>query len=262
MKKLITLSLLFMSPAAAFGADLLGKPPSVIRQPALTAAPLDSSGFYLGVNFGAGFGDLSTSGAALLANPNASVDVSKVNRSGALGGVQAGYAVQSDSLVYGVEADMDFGALRGTLNMNGQVSTPAVFPTTLASQTGYNARLESRINALGTLRGRIGYAFDNVLIYGTGGYATAHHNGKVSLAATGVPLSGTPFTPSADTSLGTARVHEWLHGWTLGVGAEYAFTRNVGLKVEYLYAQFNNKVAGQSVAHSVNLVRSGVNYRF
>jgi len=262
MKKLITLSLLCLSSGAAFGADLLGKPPSVIRQPMATAPASDSSGFYAGVNFGAGFGDLSTSGAAALANPNASLDVIKLNRAGALGGVQAGYAVQSDSLVYGVEADIDFGALRGSLNANGQVSTPAVPPTTLASQTAYSGLIESRINALGTLRGRIGYAFDNVLIYGTGGYATAHHNGKVTLAATGVALSGASLTSSTGTDLGSASVREWLHGWTLGAGAEYAFTRNVGLKVEYLYAQFNNKIAGQTVSHSVNLLRTGVNYRF
>ena len=262
MKKLIPLSLLFISPAAAFGADLLGKPPSIIRSPMASEPVSDSSGFYAGVNLGAGFGDVNTRGAALLANPNAGADVSKLNRTGGLGGVQAGFAMQSGSLVYGVEAEMDFGALRGALNMNGQVSTPAVPPTTLATQTAYRARFESRLNALGALRGRVGYAFDNLLIYGAGGFATAHHDGKVSLAATGVPLSGTPLTPSPGTSLGTASVHEWLHGWTLGAGAEYAFTRNVGLKAEYLYAQFNNKVAGQSVVHSVNLVRTGVNYRF
>ena len=103
MKKLITLSLLSLSPAAAFGADLMGKAPSVIRQPPATAAVSDSSGFYIGVNVGAGFGDVSASAAAVQAVSNSAVNDTRMTRSGGLGGVQAGFAVQSGSLVYGVE---------------------------------------------------------------------------------------------------------------------------------------------------------------
>jgi len=262
MKKLITLSLLSLSPAAAFGADLMGKAPSVIRQPPATAAVSDSSGFYIGVNVGAGFGDVSASAAAVQAVSNSAVNDTRMTRSGGLGGVQAGFAVQSGSPVYGVEADIDLGSLRGSLDTSG-VATTTDATSGLTGQTSINARLETRINALGTLRGRVGYAFDNVLVYGTGGYATAHHDGKGWLSTSGVPVvAGAALTPAAGTPLGSASVHEWVHGWTLGAGAEYAFTRNVGLKVEYLYAQLNNRIAGQSVSHSLNLVRTGVNYRF
>ncbi len=261
MKKLITLSLLFLSPAAAFGADLPGKAPFVNPQLSASTGAADWSGFYAGVNVGAGFGDMNVSLAGFQAIPNLAINDTKLARSGALGGVQAGYGVQSGNLVYGVEADIDLGALRGTLGTTG------VFTTTdplsgLTGQTSLNAKVESRINALSTLRARVGYAFDNVLIYGTGGYATAHHDGKGSLSASDAPVAGAGLTAAAGTSLGSASIHEWVHGWTLGAGAEYAFTRNVGLKVEYLHAQFNNKIAGQSVSHSLNLVRTGVNYRF
>jgi opacity protein-like surface antigen len=278
---------LCLSPAAAFGADLLGKAPPIIRQPAASASPSLSSGFYAGVNAGFGFGEMTTSSSTSNSIGNLTVDNAKMRQSGPLGGFQAGYALQSGSVVYGLEGDIDFGGLRGTMNSAGVITTTAATlatpatpgsPATTAAtpvQTIVNAHAESRINALGTLRGRIGYAFDNVLIYGTGGYAMAHHNTKVSLQATGAPGSAAVSrngssvavpaagpTALAGTDLGTTSVHQWANGWALGAGGEFAFSPNMSLKLEYLHAQLRDKVAGQSVSHSVNLVRTGVNYRF
>lgn len=261
MKKLIASCLVFLCPAAAFGADLLGKAPAGLRQPAASAAS-GSSGFYVGVNAGGGYGDVNVSAVGSQANANAALNDTRLTRSGPLGGVQAGFAVQSGPVVYGVEADMDFGALRGTLSTNGIATTPAAGGPGSPSRASFNAKVESRFNAFGTLRGRVGYAFDNVLIYGTGGYATAHHDAKASLEADGVAVPGTPVTPTAGTSLGAVTVHQWVHGWTLGAGTELAFSRNLSLKLEYLYAQVGNKVAGQNLSHSLNIVRTGVNYRF
>ena len=261
MKKLIASSVILLCPVAALGADLLGKASSGLRQPS-AAALSDSSGFYVGLNAGGGFGDVNISAVGNQANANATLNDTRLTRSGPLGGVQAGFAVQSGPVVYGVEADMDFGALRGTLNTHG-VATPAVVAAGAASRASFNAKVESRFNALGSLRGRVGYAFDNVLIYGTGGYATAHHDARASLLADGVSVPGVIGTPpAAGTSLGAVTVHQWVHGWTLGAGGELAFSRNVSLKLEYLYAQVGNKVAGQNLSHSLNLVRTGVNYRF
>jgi len=286
MKKLITISLLCLSPAAAFGADLLGKAPPIIRQPAASASPSVSSGFYAGVNAGYGFGDMTTSPASSLSIGNLTVDNAKLRQSGPLGGFQAGYSLQSGSVVYGLEGDIDFGGLRGTMNSAGIITTTPAAPATPGAtaarpvQINVSAHADSRINALGTLRGRIGYAFDNVLIYGTGGYAMAHHNTKGSLQATGAPgavavpgaavsgnvasvaVPGAVPTALAGTDLGTYSVHQWANGWALGAGGEFAFSPNMSLKLEYLHAQLSDKVAGQSVSHSLNLVRTGVNYRF
>ena len=258
MKTLIAFSLILLSPAAAFGADLLGKSPGGLRAPSASTAPSNSTGFYVGVNAGGGFGNVDISGLANQAVVNSTIVDTRLTRSGPLGGVQAGFSAQSGPLVYGVEADMDFGALRGTLSTTGLVTTPGASPT----RTSFKGKVESRFNSLGTLRARVGYAFDNVLVYGTGGYATAHHDAKASLAADGVPQLGTPSTPTAGTSLGSLTVHQWVNGWTLGGGSELAFSPNVSLKLEYLYAQVSNKVAGQTLTHSLNLVRTGVNYRF
>ena len=261
MKKFIACSLIFLCPAAAFGADLLGKAPAGLRQPSAAAAT-DSSGFYAGVNAAGGFGDVNISAMANQANANATIRDTRLTRAGPLGGVQAGFAVQSGPVVYGVEADMDFGALRGTLSTHGVATNPAVGGAA-ASRASFDAKVESRFNALGTLRGRVGYAFDNVLIYGKGGYATAHHDAKASLQADGLAVPGVAGTPpAAGTSLGAITVHQWVHGWTLGAGTELAFSRNMSLKLEYLNAQLSNKVAGQNLSHSLNIVRTGLNYRF
>jgi outer membrane immunogenic protein len=262
MKTLITFSLILLSPAAAFGADLLGKSPGVLRAPSASTAPSNSTGFYVGLNVGGGFGNVDISGLANQANANSTIVDTRLTRSGPLGGVQAGFSAQSGPLVYGVEADMDFGALRGTLSTTGLVTTPGATPTASPTRTSFNGKVESRFNSLGTLRARVGYAFDNVLVYGTGGYATAHHDAKATLEADGVPQLGTSPTPAAGISLGSVSVHQWVNGWTLGAGSELAFSPNVSLKLEYLYAQVSNKVAGQNLTHSLNLVRTGVNYRF
>ena len=71
----------------------------------------------------------------------------------------------------------------------------------------------------GTLRGRVGYAMNNVLAYGTGGFAY----GGVELSSDGVSQSQTHY------------------GWTLGVGAEVGLTPNWTAKVEYLYFDLTNR---------------------
>ena len=150
--------------------------------------------------------------------------------------LQAGFALQSGAIVYGLEGDIGFGALRGTLNVT-------------ASDRSDSVNMKSSITSLGTVRGRVGYAFDDLLIYGTGGFATGYHEAKATVVST-------------DGTVRVGRLTEWTPGWTLGLGGEYAVMPNVSVKLEYLYAQLNNTILGQSVTHKLNLLRAGVNYRF
>ena len=60
------------------------------------------------------------------------------------------------------------------------------------------------VNWQGSIRGRVGYAFDRVLLYGTGGFALAD-----------IDTDGS----GGDDDGGT----EW--GWTLGAGVDYAVTQ-------------------------------------
>ena len=79
---------------------------------------------------------------------------------------------------------------------------------------------------VGTVRGRLGYAMDRFLVYGTGGVAFAGVTGNVS----NVEGSG---DDRDDDSTYT--------GWTIGAGAEYAVTDMISLKAEYQYADFGSE---------------------
>ncbi len=163
------------------------------------------AGPYLGGNIGYGWGDTSN-------NPT--------KPSGFNGGVQAGYNWQRGPWVFGIEADAQ---------LNGADDT---FAPWKFSNPWY-----------GTVRGRVGYAVNNVLFYGTGGLAFGE-------------LKGETFGLSED--------HTTL-GWTVGLGAEFALTQNWSAKAEYLYvdlSQRNFSVTGASNGYDFSVVRLGVNYHF
>ena len=111
-----------------------GPPPA----PAPLYAPFSWTGFYVGINGGGSFGDLSSTN---FANPN-----------GAMFGGQVGYNQQFNQFVFGLEADLD-----GT-DINSR-STYAL--GTNKFSTGL----------MTTERGRVGFAIDRALLYATGGYA-------------------------------------------------------------------------------------------
>ena len=99
----------------------------------------------------------------------------------------------------------------------------------------------SKMDWFGTVRGRLGYAVDRVLLYGTGGFAY----GDVS------------------TPLGS----EIQHGWVAGGGVEYKFNPSWSTKVEYQYINLNaqdDSVGrlgdGEWGRSRVNTFRAGVNY--
>jgi outer membrane immunogenic protein len=163
------------------------------------------AGPYLGGNLGYNWG---------------SVDNNPTNPSGFSGGVQAGYNWQSGNLVFGVEGDLE---------ANGADDTFA--PWKFSNPW------------FGTVRGRVGYALNNVLFYGTGGLAFGETRGE---------------------TFGLSESHTTA-GWTAGVGAEFGFAQNWTAKVEYLYVDLSDarfSITGLPNAYQFNLVRVGVNYHF
>ena len=95
----------------------------------------------------------------------------------------------------------------------------------------------------GTVRGRAGYAFNNILFFGTGGLA---------------------FGELRATTFGLSESHTNA-GWTLGAGAEMGFAPNWSAKIEYLYVDLANSnfvITGASNGYRFGLIRAGVNYRF
>ncbi|BCM20511.1 outer membrane protein [Mesorhizobium sp. J8] len=114
--------------------------------------------------------------------------------------------------------------------------------------------LTNKMNLFGTVRGRLGYAYDRFLPYVTGGLAVA--NFKHQWTETGDAPDSWPDFGGTDA------------GWTAGAGIEYALTDHWTAKAEYLYADFgdvtsrNQEGFRMRVDRSVNTVRFGVNYKF
>lgn len=169
-------------------------------------------GIYVGLNAGYGFGTVSPSAATALAT-----GLTSFNTSGFLGGGTLGANFQAGAFVFGVEGDFDYNSLKATTNLGNSYSS----------------------NWLATARGRVGYAFDRILVYATGGgaFAPASFSGGVGSTT--------------------------MMGWTAGLGVEAAFAQNWTAKIEYLYVDFMNpSIAGNSFSATENVIRAGVNYKF
>jgi outer membrane immunogenic protein len=206
----------------------------------------DWTGFYIGGNVGGGWAsaktDFSAGGAGFASATN--------NLSGVLGGAQLGYNWQTGPVVLGIETDFQFTGMKGTLQA----------PTCPAAVCGVttNASYSQKLPWFGTVRGRLGYARDSWLIYGTGGYAYARLETDASASAGATSMSLT----QAETR----------SGWAVGGGIELAFARNWTARMEYLYIDLgrtNATLAIPGIATisedsrvTQNLVRLGANYRF
>jgi outer membrane immunogenic protein len=191
-------------PARA--ADLYGsRAPYTLKQTQF--GPDSWAGPYLGGNLGYAWGSVAN-------NPT--------KPSGFVGGVQAGYNSQQPGSpwVFGLEGDIQATGAEETF-------APWKFSNPW----------------FGTVRGRGGYAFNNILVYGTVGLA---------------------FGELRANTFGLTESHTNV-GWTAGVGAEVGLTQNWSAKVEYLYvdlASSNFAITGMSNGYSFGTFRAGVNYRF
>ncbi|HWK95033.1 MAG TPA: outer membrane protein [Pseudolabrys sp.] len=140
--------------------------------------------------------------------------------SGVLGGLTGGYNWQSGQFVLGGETDLQISGADDTF-------APYKFSNPW----------------FGTLRGRVGMAWNNILVYVTGGIAYGGLKGD----------SG---------ALSESKTHV---GWTLGTGVEFGLAQQWSAKIEYLYADLSNRtysITGVGNGLENNLIRVGVNYRF
>jgi outer membrane immunogenic protein len=198
-----------MMAAPSSAADL---PRPVYKGPAFVAPVFTWTGFYVGVNGGYGFGTSNW-------DPGPSF-----NANGGLVGGTLGYNLQTGSYVWGVEGDIAWSGMKGD-----------------------SGGVETKVPWFGTVRGRIGYAFDRFLPYITGGAAIA----QVKM----------------DSGAGTD--DETRVGWTIGAGVEWAFLPSWSAKLEYLYADLGKATcdagscgAAADVSFKTSIVRAGLNYRF
>lgn len=206
--------------------------------PASAQSVSNWSGPYLGAQFGYGFGEMNSYSTNLVGTfpvPH------NGKPTGVLGGVHAGYNLQSGYLVYGLEGDIEAAAL------NGKTAVDAFAVT-------YTSRTTSDFDA--SIRGRVGIAFDQFLFYGTGGVAW----GQVRIA---YGCDGCVSAAGATSTLDDLRT-----GWTAGIGAEYRVDPNLSLRAEYRYTDLGKKrlidVAQVADYHdnrfNFSAIRLGVSY--
>jgi outer membrane immunogenic protein len=280
----VTLVLVLGSPA--FATDL---PAPVYKAPvykAPAASPLYNwSGFYIGVNAGYGWGKANTDIASAAGNPFgggedpfdplpafAHSDSGRLN--GPNGGGQIGYNWQFAPMgVFGIEADLQStrqkhsNRFTDSFSVHNDADNITFLDGTIA--TDY----EAKISWFGTVRGRLGYASNGVLLYGTGGLAY----GEVGLSGTSVSTvittrnDGTSLPSTTVTAKGFAGSAVNL-GWTAGAGIEGALANNWTWKAEYLHMDLGSlSVTGTAATGATftasskftdDIVRLGLNYRF
>ena len=196
---------------SAFAADLPYRAPPPVYLP---PAPVFTwTGIYLGGQIGYAWGrdgiDIST------LDPAAPFFTTGTNPNGVIGGAHLGYNYQfpgwnwfsSSGIVIGLEGSVDGTSLSKTVSLFG---VPFL-------------AIRSREDVQGSIRGRLGLAFDRILIYGTGGAAFSNVKDDYAL--------GDPF--NLQESITKTRT-----GWTVGGGLEYAVTYNWSIGAEYRYSDF------------------------
>ncbi len=276
LKVLVATMIVAASAGIASAADLpMRSAPPVFAPP----MPVFTwTGFYLGVNAGyvfdgdsrfRTFDDPAGGNANGVSSPAGPVrpGSATVSSNGFTGGGQIGYNYQfgvGNGVVVGVEADAAYTDLDRTKSYvltNPNVSRLSV--------------LHADMDFLGTVRGRIGYAFDQFLIYGTGGFAYGDVSTSTRFYEGTVPTSTLSYF---------GRTSGMRTGYAYGGGIEYALPTTsflnffhasaVTLKAEYLHYDLGTKgivVAVQTGGNSNytqriktdgDLARVGINYKF
>ncbi len=201
------------------------------------------SGFYVGVNGGYGWSannktiDFVTHGATtdFIKGPDAS---------GGFGGGQIGYNWQGGyfgpRVVLGIEADIQGSGIGDDFHATSRNGIPGIVKTDL--------------DYFGTVRGRLGYAFDRTLVYATGGFAYGNVN-----------------TREIDATI-NFKNDELLTGFVVGGGVEHKINPSWSIKAEYQYIDLGSyKLNGtdnlgktftsNDLDAAFHTVRAGLNYQ-
>ncbi|MET0629371.1 MAG: outer membrane protein [Xanthobacteraceae bacterium] len=269
-----------MLPAAA--ADLARKAP-VYKAPPPIIDPWTWTGIYVGLNAGYSWGKsrttvdyFNTLTGLPVAPPPGSITSVDFNLNGGIAGGQIGANLQTDWVVWGIEADLQWSGQKGSAFFNCLptfigIGAPCVPGATALppGAFGVTLSLDQKLQWFGTLRGRVGVTFaPTVLAYVTGGLAY----GEIKTEGTLVN------TPAFALPVSTAFSHSVTKtGWTVGAGLEARLWDNWTGKIEYLYMDlgtvsgtiappatppFGLIGANYSSRITDNILRVGLNYKF
>ena len=210
-------------------------------RPSPAVAPFSWAGFYMGVHVGyawdapevhttldtLGVGGGGASQAATAQSPS-------TDDNGLFGGFQLGYNVQTGPWVYGLETDLSVTRLRAAASPLTNLIDPGgglAFINTATSGT-------ASVDWFGTVRGRVGFAWDRALLYGTAGLAygdvhvsnSAAFNGRFAGGGAGDPFSLANLSDASKVRL----------GWAAGAGVDYAVTPNMIFSIAYLHVDLGD----------------------
>jgi outer membrane immunogenic protein len=249
MRRFIALTVVFFASIGFAQIASAGPERMEAKEMAPAPPPCDWSGFYIGVNAGITnfqprFTDLDYFEG---------YDTRTLDDTAFIGGGQLGYNWQMGALVLGLEVDGS--------GSTADVSTHSNF----ASTNPLNNFQEDRasVDFLGTARIRVGVAFQNALIYVTGGGAYAHGNWQERYINPEFPSENAIWTGN-----------DSRFGWTGGVGLEYMLNCHWSLRAETLYTHLeDNTVHADSLSSSDRLFRytfaddlwsyrAGIDYKF
>ncbi len=220
----------------------------------MTPAGYDWSGFYAGVNAGAAWNNSDVNQDVKLAGErfNQLSDKIEGDQTVFTGGGILGYNYQIDQIVLGVEADINYLGFGDDHKRSRDFALPGHGDMTASGKLSFEG------DWFGTVRGRLGYAADNLLFYGTGGLAYGHMSadGKVQITdiETGDYVKWDGSTDSTN------------FGWTIGAGMEYGID-NWSLGLEYLFvdlgtAEWNGSAGGPLADHVDSSMKGSVDYQF
>lgn len=152
------------------------------------------------------------------------------------GGVKVGYSWQSGHVVKGIDISTDTG-------FDQSMTNSAVWISSAPARFSITQRIKA--DPMLAIRPRIGWAWDNKLVYVTAGVAAV----RVSLDTTfrdnfiGGGITGAfGYNSKSETRIGSV----------IGFGTEYALTKVWSLSAQYLYADFG------SISNSTNVTHRGV----
>ena len=242
---------------SASAADMPTKAPAYMGP----VAVYNWTGFYVGAHAGAGWG---SNGSQSATDPAAGpvfggfdpVTFGTSAKLGAVGGIQLGYNWQvAPTWLLGVEGDFSFTSLK---NSNSKAPLTAAVGSVVP---GSSLSMSDDVKWLSSIRGRVGYIWQNNLLYLTGGAAWKNTDFSSQLVALAPFVSQTDFSKTQS-------------GWVLGGGIDHMFTANWILGAEYLFYQFSGESAGAPfrpggtlpIAYTwkdnVQVVRARLSYKF
>ncbi len=204
------------------------------------------TGPYVGLHVGGAVAGTTSVNNGILNDDAFTPFQASFNRTGVFGGLHLGYNQQFNWLVLGLQGEYNFAGITGQTQ---------IFPDSVLSPVF----IRSGLRQFGSVDGRVGIAFNRLLLYAIGGFAYADQRHSI-----------------VTDGFGTTRDYgDNEYGWDVGGGAEYALTNNWTARVEYRYYNWGSKgftdslinsgapiVRFHSTTETMHTIRAGLTYKF